>query len=72
MQWFHKAADVNYAAAQNIVGFCFANGQGVEKDEKEAAKWYRKAGDQNFADAQNNLGNCHIDGKGVEKDVKEA
>ena len=48
------------------------NGQGVEKDEKEAVVWYRKAAEQGHPPAQNNLGFCYESGQGVVKDDKEA
>ncbi len=45
--------------AQYNLGICYANGQGVTKDEAEAVKWYRKAAEQNHAMAQYNLGVCY-------------
>src|SRR5208283_12776 len=66
------AAVQNNAPAQHNLGFCYASGQGVAKDEAEAVKWYRKAADQNYAAAQNNLGVCYANGNGVTKDYVEA
>ncbi len=60
------------AVAQYNRGVCYANGQGVEKDEVEAVKWYRKAAEQNYAPAQDNLGICYANGQGVAKDEVEA
>ena len=40
-------------------------GQGVVKDEEEAAKWFRKAADQGYAPAQYNLGGMYTKGNGV-------
>ncbi len=51
-----------------IWAVCYADGQGVAKDEVEAVKWYRKAAEQNDAQAQYNLGVCYADGQGVAKD----
>lgn len=31
------------AIAQTGLGYCYLQGEGVEKDEREAVKWYRKA-----------------------------
>ena len=50
VKWYRKAAEQNYAPAQYNLGVCYANGQGVAKDEVEAVKWYRKAAEQNDAD----------------------
>jgi len=36
-------ASLDYAAAQNNLGFMYANGQGVNQDYREALKWYRLA-----------------------------
>ncbi|MBS0647807.1 MAG: sel1 repeat family protein, partial [Verrucomicrobia bacterium] len=46
----------------------YDKGQGVAKDEKEAAKWYQKAADQGHAKAQFGLGFCYKKGQGVAKD----
>jgi TPR repeat protein len=72
VKWFRKAAEQNYAMAQNALGICYANGQGVTKDEVEAVKWFRKAAEQNNALAQFNLGNCYANGQGVAKNYAEA
>jgi TPR repeat protein len=41
--WYRKAADQEYAGAQNELGSLYENGQGVPQDYTEAANWYRKA-----------------------------
>jgi TPR repeat protein len=58
--------------AQYNLGICYANGEGVAKDQVKAAKWYRKAAEQNHAKAQFNLGGCYVNGEGVAKDYVEA
>ena len=63
MKWYRKAAEQNDAMAQYNLGCCYANGQGVAKDEVEAVKWYRKAAEQNNAMAQYNLGICYTTAK---------
>jgi Sel1 repeat-containing protein len=67
-----EATEQNRAIAQYKLGICYANGDGVAKDQVEAVKWYRKAAEQNLANAQNNLGVCYEYGKGVAKDQAEA
>ena len=69
---YRKAADQGYAGAQFNLGFMYANGRGVAKDEVEAVKWLRKAADQGNANAQSNLGNMYWVGNGVVKDELEA
>ena len=65
-------AEKGDADAQNNLGFAYANGEGVVKNEAEAVKWYRKAADQGDADAQFNLGKMYAAGRGVVKDEVEA
>ena len=50
----------------------YANGEGVLKDETEAARWYRLAAEQGNAAAQYNLGVMYSNGQGVLKDEAEA
>ena len=60
------------AQSQGMLGFLYANGQGVPKDLVQAAYWYRKAADQGHADAQVSLGVCYTRGQGVTRDEVEA
>jgi S1-C subfamily serine protease len=72
VKWFRKAAEQNDARAQLNLGFRYADGQGVAKDEVEAVKWFRKAAEQNDASAQFILGLRYYNGQGVAKDYVEA
>ena len=49
-------AEAGEAESQVELGRCYEKGQGVAKDQVEAAKWYRKAAEQNYAPAQASLG----------------
>jgi hypothetical protein len=69
---FKKAAEQGDAQAQFNLGVCYANGRGVAKDEKEAAKWFQKAAEQGQTKAQLYLGVYYTKGQGVAKDEKEA
>ena len=53
------------------LGSLYFNGQGVARDDKEAAKWDRLAADQGLAPAQANLGLMYIHGQGVGIDYVE-
>ena len=44
--WYRKAAEQGNATAQNNLGICYEDGEGVTKDISEAVKWYRKAAAQ--------------------------
>ena len=57
-------AEQGNAVAQGDLGFMYANGLGVLRDDAEAVRWYRLAADQGDADAQGNLGEMYADGRG--------
>lgn len=42
--------------AQTMIGFLYANGDGLPRDRAEAANWLRKAADKGYAPAQYELG----------------
>jgi hypothetical protein len=69
---WRSAAERGSLSAFFLVGRCFSEGAGVERDEGEAVTWYRKAADQGNAIAQNALGVCYLKGWGVAKDEAEA
>ena len=68
LEWFQKAADQEYANAQNNIGDMYETGKGVKLDDVKAAKWYLKAANQGVAEAQNSLGLMYFEGRGVEQD----
>ena len=55
-----------------MLGFCYENGYGIEKDYKQATIYYHKAANQGLVEAQFNLGICYYNGYGVEKNPAEA
>ena len=69
---FRIAAEKGIPEAQYNLGYCYSNGEGVEKDTVEAVKWFRKAAEKGMPEAQYKLGYCYLNGKGVEKDMVEA
>jgi TPR repeat protein len=56
-------AEAGEIAAQVELANIFAKGQGVAKDEKEAAKWYLKAAEQGNPEAQLFLGTAYLRGR---------
>ena len=52
---YRKAAEQGDAKAQYNLGVCYANGDGVQKNLKQAVFWYRKAAEQGNAFAQEAL-----------------
>lgn len=65
-------AEQGHAEAQNMMGYMYRFGEGVESDFKLARKWYRLSADQGNATAQNNLGVMYRLGLGGDQDYKEA
>ena len=66
------AAEQGDASDQTNLGFMYADGEGVPKDDAKALKWYRLAAEQGYASAQTNLGFMYADGRGVPKDDAKA
>ena len=62
-------AEQGDADAQFNLGIMYANGEGVPKDDVEAARWWRLAAEQGHARAQFNLGIMYANGEGVLKDM---
>ena len=54
--------------AQYYIGIMYLKGQGVEKDEAQAADWLRKASEQGLPNAMYKLANLYASGKGVPQD----
>jgi TPR repeat protein len=69
---YRKEAEQGNANAQLFLGWAYANGQGVAKDDVEAVKWYKKAAEQGNAAAQSRLGVMYAQGRGVAKNNVEA
>ncbi len=64
-------AERGHARAQIDLGFLYARGYGVPKDEAEAARLYRLAAAQGLPLAQFNLGYMYMYGQGVPQDEVE-
>lgn len=60
------------AAAQYRLGVMYTKGQGVAKDDKQAASWYLKAAEQDDTRAQFAIAERYARGKGVPQDDKQA
>jgi TPR repeat protein len=60
-------AEQGHAVAQGLLGVMYENGQGVQKDYREALGWYRKAADQGMAPAEFSLGLAYATGHEVPK-----
>ena len=59
------------AKAQNDLGVCYYNGDGVEQDYEKAVYWFTKAAEEGLVEAQNNLGLLYY-GEGGWQDYEKA
>ena len=66
------AAKSGNADAQFLLASAFEKGEGVKRNDEEAAKWYKKSAKQGVAEAQVNLGFMYAMGEGVGLDYGEA
>ena len=67
-----KAGDQGDDFAQVRLGYMYAEGRGVKRDEAEAVKWYRKAAEQGIVLAQSKLGLMYAQGQGMIQDYVQA
>jgi TPR repeat protein len=67
-----QLAERGEAKAQFELGLRLLGGEGLPKDEQQAAEWLQKAAAQHLPGAMNALGTLHEEGVGVPKDQKKA
>jgi hypothetical protein len=63
------------SAAENAIGLMYAQGddkEGIDHDEKEAARWFTKAAEHGNIVAQSKLGSLYWSGRGVPQDFNKA
>lgn len=67
------AADYDDEQAQNLLGLCYEEGLGVQKDFQKAYLYFSLAVENGAgACAEHNLARCFRKGQGIEKDLKVA
>lgn len=69
---FSKEADAGLATSINNLGYLYAHGKGVEKDEAKAFALFEKAAAAGLGSALYNLGLCYANGIGVEQNDEKA
>ncbi len=67
-----QLAERGSAEAQFELGIRLLSGEGLDKDEKQAAEWLKKAAAQQSLPAMNALGSMSEEGVGLPKDPKKA
>jgi Sel1 repeat len=63
---------LGYANAQCLLGNCYKDGCGVEKNETEAVKWFSMAAEQGQPHAEFSLGVAYFFGRGIQKNFSGA
>ena len=69
---WERASIWNDPEAQYMLGFRYANGIGVTRDDCEAVKWYRKSAEQGNPDGSYLLGLAYASGQCMERDDGQA
>ncbi|MBQ9873489.1 MAG: sel1 repeat family protein [Thermoguttaceae bacterium] len=74
LKWYLKAYEEGYANHLSRLGDLYSEGNGIERDGKEAVKWFQLATERaaDRTEAKFNLGLCFALGFGVEKDLARA
>jgi TPR repeat protein len=67
-----QAAEQGDVKAQTMLGYFYASGTGVTRNDTEAARWYRSAAEKGNAAAQYSLGQAYDTGRGVPQDYSQA
>lgn len=71
-QLLRPLADQGNAVAQEILGFMYARGEGIPRDDAVAFRWFTLAAEAGRAEAQFELGRMYRDGIGMPADGKAA
>lgn len=66
---FTDEEEKSLAEVHYNIGLMFMNGDGVPKNDSQAAKWYLKAAEEGLPQAQHELGELYLNGKGVPKNT---
>ncbi|RIA98793.1 hypothetical protein C1645_870407 [Glomus cerebriforme] len=61
-KWFLRSAEKGNPCAQHMLGICYMDGKGIQRDEKKACNLM----------AQSYFGDCHAGGIGIDEDKEEA
>jgi TPR repeat protein len=73
LPWFERAAAQEHPESLRLLGYLFAAGDGVEKDEARAVELYRRGAEKGDRFAQQNLAASYDAGRGgLTRDVSQA
>lgn len=68
----HAMTMLDNAAVERLLGIAYAKGDGVAKNDGQAAEWYKKAAAKGDVNAELDLGVAYANGTGVPKDLARA
>jgi len=72
MEWYQKAADIDYLPAIHNVGYLYYHGYGVPQDYKKAFQYFSRASERGYALSKGKLGEMYYNGYYVEQDYDKA
>jgi len=72
MENLEQAAQQGDVYSQYKLGQIYYDGEGIDRNDEEAAQWFLKAAQQEHAEAQYILGTMYEKGTGVEQSAQEA
>ena len=72
IKYLRPSANQNFALAQYLLGYCYLQGLGAEKDGLLAFQRFKQAANQNLASAQYFLGWCYETGTGTYRNIQKA
>jgi TPR repeat protein len=72
MENLEHAAQQGDVYSQFKLGQIYFEGEGIDRNDEEAAQWFQRAAQQDHAEAQYILGTMYEQGSGVEKNEAEA
>jgi uncharacterized protein len=71
VKWYQKAGKGGFYSAYHQLAEMFANGQGVEKDERHALEYYLSAAEKGYEPSQEFLSKVYMEGLlGLSKDLQ--
>jgi TPR repeat protein len=66
------AETTDHPYAQYYLGMMYANGQGVDRDDQEAARWFSNAAKKGVSQAQFRVAEMYEQGRGLPRDYESA
>lgn len=72
LAWLRRGLEQKDRYAAFLLGVCYDEAMGVQKNLEEAFKHFLMAAELGMPQAMTNVGTCYIDGKGIKRDEQKA